>query len=138
MTLFGQMRGGVQLTDAALNYYYALKRVEGGPREEVLDLLAGTLQELEKAMREAQKGVVWQVASALRIMVLFHAGHGLFQREQESLVVVLGKEWQRLKQLLSVLSGHLEVEVNDHDSLGLGDITPHPSDVQLEERTLHG
>jgi hypothetical protein len=132
----GRSPGGEMLTKAAEDYYYALEDRNNHSIEKSNEYFFSSNKDLELARTVAAEGLVWEIASALRLMIFFHTHHPQFTSEYRELMSHLGSHWGKLHVFLSKLSGHHLNDESEEDSLGLSDITSHEKDVELEEVML--
>ncbi|MCU1267566.1 MAG: hypothetical protein JWM21_3884 [Acidobacteria bacterium] len=133
----GRLQGGQILTKAAEDYHYALEGRSNHSVEKSNEYFFSSIRDLELTCNVAVEGLVWEIASALRLMIFFHTHHPQFFSESQKLVGQLGSHWGKLHIVLSKLSGNNSDYDSDKDSLGLSDITPHEKDIELEEALLH-
>lgn len=133
-TQVGQMPGGGALTDGAKNYFYALERKASGQMQGLMDGLGAARSKLEQAQNEAGQGIILEIASTLRAMVFYHAGHQTFQNEANAVINLLSPQWNQLCQTLRYLQQPNQQRRPDDGTLGLATVSPHPMDIELEER----
>lgn len=129
----GRAPGGANLTVAAADYFHACEERQDSNIIKSNEYFFASNTRLESARTEAGEGSVWEIASALRVMIFFHIGHNQFAFEANELLTSLGDHWSRLKLTLNSLMGHVWNSEVSKDSLGLSDITPHNKDLELEE-----
>ena len=133
----GRSQGGKLLTDAAQAYYYALENRDDHRIGKSNEYFFSSNKDLELACHAETEGLVWELASALRLMIFFHTHHPQFTAESRQLMIQLGSHWSKFKVFLGKLSGLAADDESVKDSLSLSDFSPHNKDIELEEAMPH-
>lgn len=132
-TKVGKAQGGEALTLAASDYFQALQwKVEGNVIA-CNEYLCSARVKLEAAKSEASEGVVHEIADAMTAMIYHHMRHPLYCEKAAEIIAALGDHWQSFKRFLNVTCGFKASATAGDGTIGLGDFSPHPKDVQLEE-----
>lgn len=129
----GRAPGGGELTNAAIKYCHAFEELEYSNVVKSKEYFIAAKLCFDSAQKLASDGLVAEIASALRVMTFFHAGHNQFSLEADQLLTFLSSHWARFKLILSRLSGRTWNGEIHEDSLALSDISPHTRDIMLEE-----
>ena len=132
-TQVGQMPCGDALTDGAKDYFYALERKASGQTQDLMNWLGSARSKFDQAQNEGGQGVILEIASALRAMAFYHAGHQTFQNEANAVINLLSPQWNRLRHTLRHLQQLNLQQPTDNGTLGLADVSPHQMDIELEE-----
>src|SRR5262249_51318835 len=112
---------------------FALERTANGERQGLMNWFGAARGKFEQAQSEAGQGVIQEIASALRAMVFYHAGHQAFQSEAKAVINLLSPQWSRLCQTLRHLQQLNLQQPTIGETLGLADVSPHSIDIELEE-----
>jgi hypothetical protein len=131
-SMIGQRPGGRTLTCGAKDYQTALVQKVEGQLDGFQNWIVGAYQKFEQAANESGQGIVWEIATTLRVMAFYHFGHGSFPAEADRVIDRLSEDWDRLKCTLRSLQERNFVSAAAATSLGLADISPHSEDFKLE------
>lgn len=131
-SMIGQLPGGRTLTFGAKDYQTGLEQKINSQLGGSQGWLRGAYEKFEQAATESEKGIVWEIATALRAMTFYHFGHPSFTTEADCAIDLLSVDWERLKRTMLNLQGRNFVRAPSASSLGLADISPHPEDLRLE------
>jgi hypothetical protein len=121
------------LTDAALDYFHAIEWKLRGDTTTSSRFFQSANSKFDTTRAQAGEGVVWEIATALSLMIFYHEQHIQLCDKAAYANEVLGDHWQRFKEFISMLC---DIDFEDWgavDALSLGDISPHIKDVELEE-----
>jgi hypothetical protein len=127
------MPGGEQMTEAAMNLFDAVARKREGRIIEANSYFFGAKANLDSARCVAREGVVWEIASVLRVMIFYNLRHAEFNQEVEALLGRVGDHWGQAKIELQELRGIKVDELYAPDSISLGDILPYEENIEIEE-----
>jgi hypothetical protein len=129
----GQMPGGEQMTEAAMNLFDAVQRKRDGRIAQANSYFFGAKANLDRARDVAHDGIGWEIASVLRVMIFYNLRHTEFDQEVEALMDRLGDHWGQAKLELQELRGIKIGELVHSDSISLGDVLPYQENIEIKE-----